>query len=48
MTKVYLVGDKNSVKNNSWLAMTNDLGEAERLVKEIPEAVNIKPIEVRK
>ena len=40
-TKVYLVGDKDSPKANSWLAMTNNWGEAERLMKEIgPEATH--------
>ena len=44
---VYLVGDKNSLKANSYLAMTNSLEEAERLVKELPEAVTIKKVEVK-
>lgn len=33
-TIVYLVGDKNSEKRNSWLAMTNDLDLAVEYVKE--------------
>ena len=44
-TKVYLIGDKDAVKNNSYDAMTNCLNEAERLVSEIQGGL-VKTIEV--
>ena len=46
-TMVYLVGDKASTKTNSWLAMTNDPEEANRLLEEIDEAVVTKAVEVK-
>lgn len=47
MTKIYLVGDKRATKVNSWLAMTNDRAEAERLREELPTATTIKEVTVR-
>ncbi len=44
---IYLVGDKNSLKANSYLAMTNSLEEAERLLEELPTAVTIKKVGVK-
>jgi hypothetical protein len=44
-TKVYLVGDENAQKNNSWVAMTNNM---ERAIKEMGAITNgqIKTITV--
>ncbi len=46
-TLVHLVGDKDSSKTNSWLAMTNSLKEAERLVGTMAGATSVKTIEVK-
>jgi hypothetical protein len=46
-TKVYLVGDKDSLKTNSWLAMTNCLDEVEHLMETLPNATQNKEIEVK-
>ncbi len=45
--KVYLVGDKDAPKKNSWMAITNSLEEAEKFLTETPKAVNMKTIEVK-
>ncbi len=46
-TLVHLVGDKDSSKTNSWLAMTNSLKAAEMLVEDMAEATLVKTIEVK-
>lgn len=45
MTTIYLVGDKDSEKRNSWLAMTNCEQRAKELLAELGGVV-IKPLEV--
>jgi hypothetical protein len=45
-TKVYLVGDVNAADNNRWLAMTNDIEEASRLLEELQGAARMKTIYV--
>jgi len=45
-TEVFLVGDKDSLLNNQWLAMTNSLAEADKLAAEIKGATR-KTIEVK-
>jgi hypothetical protein len=47
MTKIYLVGDDNAPKTNSWLAMTNSAEEAARLLEELEGASRMKTIEVK-
>jgi hypothetical protein len=46
MSKVYVVGDKNAPKTNSWDSMTNSLEEAERLVKELGPQATMKEVKV--
>ena len=46
--KIYLVGDKDAPKTNSWEAMTNNWAEAERLLKDMGvgsthKVVNVTP-----
>ena len=43
---VYLVGDKDAAKRNSWLAMTDSAEEAQRLLDELPSAVQTKEVKV--
>ena len=43
--RLYLIGDENSKKTNSWLAMTNNEETAEVLMKEIEGASTIKMLE---
>ena len=45
--KLYLIGDENAPKNNSWLAMTNSADEAARLLEELEGAARMKPITVK-
>jgi hypothetical protein len=45
--KVYLVGDENAPKTNSWLAMTNSADEAARLLEELDGAARMKTITVK-
>jgi len=45
MTKLWLVGDKNATKKNSWAAMTNSEEEAQRILKEDATLTTIKVIE---
>lgn len=45
--KVYLVGDENAPKTNSWQAMTNNWSEAERLLKELGPTYTHKVVEVK-
>jgi len=45
---IYLVGHKKSHKYNSWLAMTNDADEADKLLHELPKATCIKEVETPK
>lgn len=44
--KLYLVGDKESEKTNSWLAMTNDIAQAQYLIETIEAATSLKIIDV--
>ena len=46
-TKVYLVGDKDAPKTNSWKAMTNNWSEAERLKAEMGPTATHKVVEVK-
>lgn len=46
VTKLWLVGDKNATKTNSWLAMTNDEAEAQRLLETLDGATCTKSIDV--
>lgn len=45
-TTIYLVGTKESLKTNSWSAMTNDLSEVERLFVEL-NCDTMKEVEVK-
>ena len=45
--KVYLVGDKNSEKTNSWLAMTNCANKAAELLAEMEGATSLRIINVK-
>ena len=45
--KVYLVGDEDSPKTNSWLAMTNSIEEANRLMEEMGDTCSFKSITVK-
>jgi hypothetical protein len=47
MTSVYLVGDKDSLKKNSYEAMTSCLKVAEEMVLEQAHLCNIRTIEVK-
>jgi len=51
-TVIYLVGDQNSPKTNSWLHMTNSEAKAKELVSAIPNGVvkeqPVKPPKRRK
>ena len=44
--KLYLIGDENAPKNNSWMAMTNSAEEAARLLEELDGAARMKTITV--
>lgn len=43
---LYLVGHKKSEKYNSWLAMTNNAEEADKLLHELPKAAVVKEVTV--
>jgi len=45
--KLYLVGDKNSLKTNQWLAVTPYMDEAIKLVDTMPAATRWHKVEVK-
>jgi len=45
-TKLYLVGDVHAADTNQWLAMTNSITEASRLLEELEGAARIKTVYV--
>jgi hypothetical protein len=45
--KIYLIGDIDSPKNNSWLAMTNDIKQVEILLDTLEDACTYKSIRVK-
>ena len=47
MTKVYLVGDKNSPKTNQWLSMTADKELALQTQKDAGPEATFKEVTVR-
>lgn len=47
MTEIFLVGDKDSEKKNSWLAMTNNQEEATKLLGTLEGATCMKTVEVK-
>lgn len=44
--KLYLVGNDESEKTNSWLAMTNDIRQAQNLIENMEGATALKIIDV--
>ena len=47
MSKVYLVGDKNAPKTNSWASMTNSWEAAEKLLKDMGPTATHKVLDVQ-
>ena len=46
-TIVYVVGPEEALKTNQWLAMTDSLKEAYRLIETLEGATTIKEVEVK-
>lgn len=44
--KLYLIGDSKAEETNSWLAMTNDMGDAQALLESLEGATSLKIIDV--